>query len=274
MLARAKAKGIPNFHIFGEVAVDPDRALAVHPVDGYPAVLDFAFQRAVADVVNGGPGPTKLAHLFAATRCTKAESGRAATADLPGQSRHGPDRPLHAPSPSRRLGRRAAGARHPGPRDAADLRGVPTIYYGDEQGFVGDGDDQDAREDMFASKVAVYNDNRLLGGPRPRATSFDTDGALYRRSPAGPKLRTASRRCAAAPGRAGRRRQARPVRGLPDRSGGRRGADRVQHQPAPSRPRSRSTRPRGPGGRPLHGLPRRRHRAGQLSGRASARSTT
>ena len=30
------------------------------------------------------------------------------------------------------------------------LRGVPTIYSGDEQGFVGDGDDQDAREDMFA----------------------------------------------------------------------------------------------------------------------------
>ena len=31
-------------------------------------------------------------------------------------------------------------------------RGVPTIYYGDEQGFVGDGGDQDAREDMFASQ--------------------------------------------------------------------------------------------------------------------------
>ena len=35
------------------------------------------------------------------------------------------------------------------------LRGVPTIYYGDEQGFVGDDGDQAAREDMFASKVAV-----------------------------------------------------------------------------------------------------------------------
>ena len=32
------------------------------------------------------------------------------------------------------------------------LRGVPTIYYGDEQGFVGDGGDQDAREDMFAQQ--------------------------------------------------------------------------------------------------------------------------
>ena len=32
-------------------------------------------------------------------------------------------------------------------------RGVPTIYYGDEQGFVGDGNDQDAREDMFTSRA-------------------------------------------------------------------------------------------------------------------------
>ena len=29
------------------------------------------------------------------------------------------------------------------------LRGVPVVYAGDEQGFVGDGIDQDAREDMF-----------------------------------------------------------------------------------------------------------------------------
>ena len=58
------------------------------------------------------------------------------------------------------------------------LRGVPTIYSGDEQGFVGDGNDQDAREDMFASKVAVYNDNRLLGTDhdhRDRPTSAPTN---------------------------------------------------------------------------------------------------
>src|SRR3546814_8208083 len=33
------------------------------------------------------------------------------------------------------------------------LRGVPVLYSGDEQGFTGDGGDQDAREDMFPSKV-------------------------------------------------------------------------------------------------------------------------
>ena len=51
------------------------------------------------------------------------------------------------------------------------LRGVPTIYAGDEQGFVGDGWDQDAREDMFPSRVASYNDNRLVG-----TTGDDAEG--------------------------------------------------------------------------------------------------
>ena len=60
-------------------------------------------------------------------------------------------------------------------------RGVPTIYYGDEQGFVGDGDDQDAREDMFASRVAVYNDNELLGTERDHRAA-----ELRHRSPALP----------------------------------------------------------------------------------------
>ncbi len=59
-------------------------------------------------------------------------------------------------------------------------RGTPVIYYGDEQGFSGDGGDQDAREDMFASQVASYNDNRLVGSLATTAqSSFRTDNALY-----------------------------------------------------------------------------------------------
>ena len=34
-------------------------------------------------------------------------------------------------------------------------RGFPVVYYGDEQGFTGDGGDKDAREDMMPSQVAV-----------------------------------------------------------------------------------------------------------------------
>jgi glycosidase len=67
-------------------------------------------------------------------------------------------------------------------------RGVPTIYYGDEQGFTGDGDYADSREDMFASQVASYNDNRLVG-TSATGDHFNTDASLYRRIAAMAKIR-------------------------------------------------------------------------------------
>jgi glycosidase len=72
------------------------------------------------------------------------------------------------------------------------LRGAPTIYAGDEQGFVGDGGDQDAREDMFGSKVAVYNNNQLLGTEATTATPrYDRNHPLFREMATLAKLRTA-----------------------------------------------------------------------------------
>ena len=70
-------------------------------------------------------------------------------------------------------------------------RGVPTIYYGDEQGFTGDGDYADSREDMFASKVASYNDNRLIGTKATTATdSYRVDSPLYGRIAGMAKIRS------------------------------------------------------------------------------------
>ncbi|MEA3066044.1 MAG: hypothetical protein QOJ27_2501 [Sphingomonadales bacterium] len=60
-------------------------------------------------------------------------------------------------------------------------RGTPVVYYGDEQGFAGDGGDQDARQDMFASRVASYNDDRLVGSSATTAqANFNRDSTLYR----------------------------------------------------------------------------------------------
>ena len=59
-------------------------------------------------------------------------------------------------------------------------RGRPVVYYGDEQGFVGDGGDQDARQDMFPSQVATYNDDDLIGTTATTADdNFDTTHPLY-----------------------------------------------------------------------------------------------
>jgi glycosidase len=54
------------------------------------------------------------------------------------------------------------------------------VYYGDEQGFVGHGVDQAARQDMFASQVASYNDQKLLGTAATTAVSnFDIGHPIY-----------------------------------------------------------------------------------------------
>ena len=67
MLNRARARGIPNFHIFGEVAAEGvDVAqLARHTrVDKLPSVLDFGFAGAVNKVVAGNEGTSVLARLY------------------------------------------------------------------------------------------------------------------------------------------------------------------------------------------------------------------
>lgn len=185
MKARAAAKGIPNFHIFGEVAtgdMDPVRLAEHTRVDGLPAVLDFAFRRAVIDTVGGNAGTEELNRLFFADPLY--EGGAAAAQQLPtflGNHDNGRfalfvKKGFPQASDAELLKRVILGHAM-----LLTLRGVPTIYSGDEQGFVGTGGDQDAREDMFASKVASYNANPLLGTTKTTATdSFDPAHPLYR----------------------------------------------------------------------------------------------
>jgi len=197
MQARAAAKGIPNFHIFGEVSDHEVRpaVLAQHTiVDKLPAVLDFSFRQAVVDTVAGTRGTDAFEALF---------DGDALYA-------HGYDTAVTLPTftGNHDDGRFATFVRTAFPKADDDevlarvmlsnamlltLRGVPTIYSGDEQGFASDGNDQDAREDMFASKVAVYNDNRLLGTASTTATAhFGRDNALFRQTATLARLRTAT----------------------------------------------------------------------------------
>lgn len=185
MQQAARKRGIPNFAIFGEVAresADNGYIAQFTRRDGYPGVLDFAFQSAVRDVLGKGKGTDVLAALFEGD--VLYQGGEAAALALPTfLGNHD-------------MGRFATLVRadRPGIADGEllqrvmlghvmlmTLRGAPVIYYGDEQGFVGDGNDNDAREDMFASRVASFVDNRLLGTAHTTATeSFDTAHPLYR----------------------------------------------------------------------------------------------
>ena len=57
---------------------------------------------------------------------------------------------------------------------------MPVVYYGDEQGFTGDGGDQDARQDMMPSHVGSYNDDDLIGTTATTAdANFDDTHPLY-----------------------------------------------------------------------------------------------
>jgi len=61
------------------------------------------------------------------------------------------------------------------------MRGMPIIYYGDEQGFVGDGGDQDSRQDMMPSMVSSYNDDNLLASDVTTAIdNFDINHPFYK----------------------------------------------------------------------------------------------
>jgi glycosidase len=184
MLKKAAARGIPNFHVFGEVAaefVDIPSLTRATRVDKLPTVLDFAFRAAVIDALTLRGGPDKLAAMFNGDALY--EGGEATALQLP---------TFISNHDAGRFGfyarKNLAGASDAEVLQRAQLahammftlRGVPVIYSGDEQGFAGDGIDQDAREDLFPSRVASYNDNVLLGTQATTAASnFDRSHPLY-----------------------------------------------------------------------------------------------
>jgi len=191
----AMLRKIPNFHIFGEVAMDdmdPAHTAENTRLDKLPSVLDFAFMWGVIDVLSGKVGTDQLGKLFRADPLY--EGGAPAALKLPTfVGNH--DAGRFAMQIRRRM---------PGISDGEllqrdmlghamllTLRGVPTIYSGDEQGFVGKGGDQDSRQDMFASQVATYNEDRLLGTSSTTAqANFNPQHPLYREIATLARIRT------------------------------------------------------------------------------------
>ena len=185
MQARAEAKGIADFLIFGEVYVDgarPGPLAAYTHRDALPAVLDFTFQSAVRDVVADNASPEVLVQMLEGD-VLYAEGEEAALRLPTFLGNHDMGRFsmfVKAGNPdadqSELLARTMLGHAM-----LLTLRGIPTVYYGDEQGFISDGNDQQAREDMFASRVADYNDNDLLGTQATTAdANYAADHPLYR----------------------------------------------------------------------------------------------
>ncbi|GHB04285.1 alpha-amylase [Algimonas arctica] len=182
MKNHAASIGIPHFYQFGEV-YDPDPgALARFTrVDGFDQVLDFGFQSAVFAVVSGQEPTARLDQFLRGD-------------DLYGDTTwKGLTQPTFLGNHD--MGRFSGMLKSAIPGISQDellartklahgmmmfMRGVPVIYSGDEQGFVSDGNDQLAREPLFPSQTAVYNDNDLIGTDATTAESnFDMNHPMY-----------------------------------------------------------------------------------------------
>jgi len=178
--AQATKIGNKDFFSFGEVYDADPRTLSKYTTEAkFQATLDFGFQARGVDFAAGKP-TTGLRDLYAADDWyTDADGNAYSTPTFLGNHDMG------------RIGKflqdNGAKGEELLARDKLAnalmylTRGQPVVYYGDEQGFVGKGGDKDARQDMFPSKVASYNEDPLIGTTRTTADdNFDTTHPLYR----------------------------------------------------------------------------------------------
>ena len=176
VLDHARDNGHDDFFLFGEVYDASPAVLSPYVRDTeMNAVLDFGFQAAALDFVNGA-GSTHLAEVFAADAEYTTDRGDARA--LPTfLGNHDMGRIGYLVRDTRALERDEL---------AHELmflaRGQPVVYSGDEQGFAGaaPGSDRSARQTLFASQVPEYVNQPLvtgeLAGSRDR---YDTAAPLY-----------------------------------------------------------------------------------------------
>jgi len=180
--AHAAALGKPDFFVFGEVFSFDVPYLSRFSTDlPLDAVLDFGFQGTARNFAGQNGSTDNVASFYAADDWyTDADSNAYSL-------------PLFLGNHD--IGRTGLFMQqdNPGASDAelvarSELahalmyfgRGMPVVYYGDEQGFTGDGGDQDARQDMMPSLVGSYNDDDLLGTTATTAdANFDVTHPLY-----------------------------------------------------------------------------------------------
>ncbi len=166
IMAAARAAGVPDFQVFGEVTLNAASDLSEFVRNrGLPNVLDFPFQDAAAG--------------FAAAETNARALGRRLADDDYFRGPNGVE-----PVPPTFLGNhdmgRAAYQIQVRSHAAGDallkrvllghdllylLRGAPVVYYGDEVGMIGAGGDKAARQDMFPTQVPEWRTEARVGGP-------------------------------------------------------------------------------------------------------------
>jgi pullulanase-type alpha-1,6-glucosidase len=178
----AASLGNGDFFMFGEVFDSNPAFMSQYTTEGtLQATLDFGFQARATNFAANSAATNELRDFFAQDDYyTDADSNAYSLPTFLGNHDIG------------RIGRFVSTA-NPGATDAELLardrlahtlmylvRGMPVVYYGDEQGFTGDGGDKDARQDMMPSEVSSYNDDDLIGtGATTADANFDPTHPIY-----------------------------------------------------------------------------------------------
>ncbi|MFB7515901.1 pullulanase-type alpha-1,6-glucosidase [Streptomyces sp. NPDC056144] len=181
--AYAKKQGREDFFMFGEVYSADTAVTSPYVTRGrLDATLDFPFQDAARAFASQGAGADRLAKVFGEDyRYTTDKANAYEQVTFLGNhdlGRFGTFLEQDNPNASdAELVRRA--------RLANELmflsRGNPVIYSGDEQGYTGAGGDKDARQPLFASRIADYLDDDQIGTDRTHASdAYDTTHPVYR----------------------------------------------------------------------------------------------
>ncbi|WP_031173195.1 pullulanase-type alpha-1,6-glucosidase [Streptomyces durhamensis] len=193
--AYAAAHGRKNFFMFGETYAADTNVTSPYVTQGrLDATLDFPFQDAARSYASQGGSAQKLVSVFGDDYKYTTDKANAYE-QVTFLGNHDMGRIgyfLKQDNP------KATDAEILKKDELADelmflSRGNPVVYYGDEQGFTGSGGDKDARQTMFASKVADYLDDDEIGTDRTHASdSYDPSAPLYRQIAALAELRKAN----------------------------------------------------------------------------------
>jgi 1,4-alpha-glucan branching enzyme len=193
--AYAARQGRKNFFMFGEVYSADTSITSPYVTQGrLDATLDFPFQEAARQYASQGGSAKTLSKVFADDYKYTTDKANAyeqvtflGNHDM-GRVGYFLDQDNPKADDAELLAK---------DRLANELmflsRGNPVVYYGDEQGFTGSGGDKDARQTMFASRVADYLDDDEIGTDRTHASdAYDTSAPLYRQIAALAELRKAN----------------------------------------------------------------------------------
>lgn len=180
----AQSIGIPQFFMFGEVYDGNSKVLSKYTTVGnMQSVLDFGFQSAVTETLVKQAGTNVLANWLNRDSDYLDDDSNAnqllnfiGNHDM-GRFAHMVNNSSFNYSQKQQIKRNLLAHAM-----MYFMRGVPIIYYGDEQGFVGTGGDKDSRQDMMPSLVKSYNDDNLLATDQTTAANnFDQQHPFYQR---------------------------------------------------------------------------------------------